>query len=240
MTDPALITDLVTGLLTEAVITTGRRLAAGIRGRRRGRGAQPADPAIWFSSYQPGTSPELDVPGLDGILRLPAMQALVHELLAVRLSGAPETEAIRIHDAMNGLLAENGDLADTLFAYYDGEIRTLTERLAADHPDLMRQTREEAYLARLNATLAAVERHTAALARPADPRAEWAFLARYRRHALDHHGMIEPPDFERRRRVAPYLRMRSSTATDLPPLNVPDRYQHYFTEWAHNRLNFTR
>lgn len=28
-----------------------------------------------------------------------------------------------------------------------------------------------------------------------------AFVARYRRHVLEHHGLIEPPDFDRRRRV---------------------------------------
>ena len=34
-----------------------------------------------------------------------------------------------------------------------------------------------------------------------DPRSEADFLARYRRHVIEYHGMFEPPDFEYRRRV---------------------------------------
>jgi hypothetical protein len=34
-----------------------------------------------------------------------------------------------------------------------------------------------------------------------DPRSEADFLARYRRHVIEYHGMLEPPDFEYRRRV---------------------------------------
>jgi hypothetical protein len=51
------------------------------------------------------------------------------------------------------------------------------------------------------AVLHAIERHTAALsARPA-VRTESGFLTRYRAHVLEQHGKLEPPDFERRRRV---------------------------------------
>ena len=49
--------------------------------------------------------------------------------------------------------------------------------------------------------LNAIERHTAALtARPAH-RTEASFLSSYRRHVIDQHGKLEPPDFDRRRRV---------------------------------------
>ena len=34
-----------------------------------------------------------------------------------------------------------------------------------------------------------------------DPRSEADFLGRYRRHVIEYHGMLEPPDFEYRRRV---------------------------------------
>jgi hypothetical protein len=34
-----------------------------------------------------------------------------------------------------------------------------------------------------------------------DPQSEADFLARYRRHVIEYHGMLEPPDFEYRRRV---------------------------------------
>jgi hypothetical protein len=37
-------------------------------------------------------------------------------------------------------------------------------------------------------------------ARPT-PRTEASFLSSYRRHVMDQHGKLEPPDFDRRRRV---------------------------------------
>ena len=50
--------------------------------------------------------------------------------------------------------------------------------------------------------LDAIERHTAALSARPNERTEASFLTSYRRHVVDHHGKLEPPDFERRHRVA--------------------------------------
>ena len=44
-------------------------------------------------------------------------------------------------------------------------------------------------------------RHTAALTTRPAQRTEASFLTRYRRHVIDQHGKLEPPDFDRRRRV---------------------------------------
>lgn len=49
--------------------------------------------------------------------------------------------------------------------------------------------------------LNAIERHTAALTTRPAQRTEASFLTRYRRHVIDQHGKLEPPDFDRRRRV---------------------------------------
>jgi hypothetical protein len=51
------------------------------------------------------------------------------------------------------------------------------------------------------AVLHAIERHTAALTTRPRARTEADFLTRYRAHVIDQHGKLEPPDFERRRRV---------------------------------------
>jgi predicted NACHT family NTPase len=51
------------------------------------------------------------------------------------------------------------------------------------------------------AILHAIERHVSALTKGPGLQAEDEFLTRYRRHVIEHHGKIEPPDFERRRRV---------------------------------------
>jgi hypothetical protein len=47
----------------------------------------------------------------------------------------------------------------------------------------------------------AAEGHVAELSVRPDRQAEVDFLARYRRHVTEYHGMLEPPDFECRRRV---------------------------------------
>jgi NACHT domain len=51
-------------------------------------------------------------------------------------------------------------------------------------------------------TVAGIERHDLTpLSGWPDRQSEVDFLARYRRHVIDYHGMLEPPDFEYRRRV---------------------------------------
>jgi hypothetical protein len=55
--------------------------------------------------------------------------------------------------------------------------------------------------ARMIATLHAIELHAAALADRGATATDAAFLGRYRRHVIEQHGRLEPPDFERRRRV---------------------------------------
>jgi NACHT domain len=57
--------------------------------------------------------------------------------------------------------------------------------------------------------------------------AEHDFLARYRRHVTEYHGMLEPPDFERRRRVPagdlyvpPAIVQILSSSAQLPPRQV--------------------
>ena len=64
------------------------------------------------------------------------------------------------------------------------------------------QIRAEAYSSRIVALLGAIERQVTALAAPGrggQDEAEW--MARYRRQLRERHGKIEPPDFERRRRI---------------------------------------
>jgi hypothetical protein len=74
-------------------------------------------------------------------------------------------------------------------------------RLEADDPPLLAQIRSEAFSTRLINILNAIERHTAALSARPGRRTESGFLASYRRHVIDQHGKLEPPDFDRRRRV---------------------------------------
>jgi hypothetical protein len=66
----------------------------------------------------------------------------------------------------------------------------------------LRQIRREAYDSRIIDILDKIERQVAALSHPdRDGQAETRFLDGYTRHVRDVHGKLEPPDFERRRKV---------------------------------------
>ncbi|MFF4353051.1 hypothetical protein [Streptomyces sp. NPDC001530] len=96
-----------------------------------------------------------------------------------------------------------GALAAELFDYCDLKIATLVGQLAGSDPESLGRIRQEAFSARVTAVLGAMERHTRALSLrdSACLAADQAFVAACRRQAAFAHGPLEPPDFERRRRV---------------------------------------
>ena len=77
----------------------------------------------------------------------------------------------------------------------------MVERLNHWNPDILKHVRDQAQFNRTNAILRAIERHCAALSSDDDPAINDNFIGRYRQHVIDHHGLIDPPDLERRRRV---------------------------------------
>lgn len=92
--------------------------------------------------------------------------------------------------------------ASRLADFYDDQICGLVARIEADDPALLPQIRGEALSARMIAVLNAIERHTAALTSATSAsRDANTFLSGYRRQAIEQHGKLQPPDFERRRRV---------------------------------------
>ena len=203
--------EVVAGVLVDAIAAAGGRLgtaALAVRGRRT---SEDLAIAQWFDTYRlterspalPDLAPEATV-RLADTLRAEEVQAVLHELLAARLTDAPEADVSTIREMFELTLgrADVGDIAPELFDYYDGEICTLVGQLEGAEPSLLRQIRQEALSARMIAILHAIERHTAALEDPSDPRTETDFLSRYLRHVAEQHGKLEPPDFERRRRVA--------------------------------------
>ncbi len=101
----------------------------------------------------------------------------------------------------NALSPAGPAAAEILTRYYDDEIRALVVRLGSRNRALLEKLRTQAYSARMIAVLNAIERHTAAMSARPGERSESDFLTRYRRHVLDHHGKLSPPDFDRRRRV---------------------------------------
>jgi hypothetical protein len=207
------IDDVATGLLVDAISVAGRRLGTAAGAARSGRGREAEELAVarWFETYEltsrtPGLSALSDKSAerLRALLSGDDAQAAVQELLAVRLTDGSNEDARRARQAFALTLAGTNDpeisrCAAPLANYYDDEICELVGRLG-DTP-LLAQIRSEALSARMIAVLHAIERHTAALSTRPALRTEADFLTRYRAHVLDQHGKLEPPDFERRRRV---------------------------------------
>jgi len=204
--------EVAVGILVNAISSTGRWLgtAATSAASGRGRFAEDLSIARWFETYRV-TSRVPDLPDLSPaatsrlaeLLRGDDVQAAVQELLAARLTDAPETDAARAREAFVLTLTsadqEISAYAAALADYYDDEISELVGRLGES--PLLTQIRSEALSARMIAVLNAIERHTAVLSTRPRLRTEADFLTRYRAHVLDQHGKLEPPDFERRRRV---------------------------------------
>jgi hypothetical protein len=205
-----MLEEVVAGVLVNAITAAACRLgivASGARGREF---AEDLAIGRWFDTYRlTERSPELPdmsaeiAARLGEMLSADAIQAVLHELLAARLTDAPEADVNSIRRVFELTLGAAGldDFATELFSYYDGEICTLVGRLEGAEPSVLRQIRAEALSGRIIAILHAIERHTAALTNPTDTQAEMDFLSRYRRHVAEQHGRLEPPDFERRRRV---------------------------------------
>ena len=197
--------------LTTAIGVLGPRIATAAA-KPRGRRADNLSIARWFETYRiTAEFPDLpDLPpslaeGLADLLRGDDTQAALQELLAARLTDADETEAARAREVFC-LTLSTADPAVSqsgppLAEFYDDQICSLVARLEATELAMLAQIRSEAMSARMIAILRAIERHTAALTARPNSRTETSFLASYRSHVLDQHGKLEPPDFDRRRRV---------------------------------------
>jgi hypothetical protein len=197
--------------LTTAIGVFGPRIAAAAA-KPRGRRADDLSVARWFETYRitgefpdlPDLSPSL-AEALADLLRNNGTQAALQELLAARLTDADEVEAVRAREVFCLTLSTANpavsQFGPPLAEFYDDQISSLVARLEAAEPSMLAQIRSEAMSARMIAILRAIERHTAALTARPNSRTEASFLTSYRSHVLDQHGKLEPPDFDRRRRV---------------------------------------
>jgi NACHT domain len=206
-----MIDDIVTGVLVNVITATGARLGKAVLAISGRKVTDDLAIARWFDTYKITAEPP-ELRGLSAAMtdrlavRLQSneIQAVLHELLAARLTDAPETDVDRIRVLFDWTLSADEALtsvAADLFNYYDGQVADLTGRLEGSDPTLLRQIRDEALSARMIAILNAIERHTAALSSQPGRQSQADFLARYRRHVKEQHGRLEPPDFERRRRI---------------------------------------
>ena len=112
-----------------------------------------------------------------------------------------------------------------LFAAFDRLLAGVADRLKTARPKDFEQIRTQARGVRITAILGAIERHAQALAGDVDVAAEQVFLEGYRRHLLEVYGVIEPPDFNRRRRVPVgdlYVSPGIVEVNDAVPVRVDD------------------
>jgi hypothetical protein len=194
------IDEIVTGALVNAISAAGRRLSVALGSLPRRRRSHDVTVARWFGTYELTREPPAIAEDLADTLRGDEVQAALQELLAARLTDAPEADAIRAREVLRLTLGASPEAA-TLADYYDDEICALVARLEADDAPMLAQIRAEAFATRMISILNAIERHTAALKARPGRRTEADFVVRYRRHVREQHGKLEPPDFDRRRRV---------------------------------------
>ena len=225
--------EVVTGALVNAIALAGRRISVAVDGLRGRRRVSDVTAARWFETYRmtseaPGL-PELPAElteRLAEVMRGDEAQAALHELLAARLTDAPETDAAAARQVLVLTLtsadAGAAGFAEALADYYDDQVCALVARLEADDPPLLAQIRSDAFSTRMINILNAIERHTAALSARPGQRTESGFLASYRRHVIDQHGKLEPPDFDRRRRVPiADIYVPTDITEDLPAERAP-------------------
>lgn len=157
---------------------------------------------------------------LEAALKRDEVQGALQALLAARLTDAPETDATRARDVVAARLAARDAVrlavggpaaapgvaaryAERLSEYFDDKISALVATLEGRIGFAgLRQMRAEAYNSRIVALLGTIADMLAALSHPDRGGTEEAeFLRRYRRQVRERHGKLEPPDFERRRKV---------------------------------------
>lgn len=163
-----MIDEIIAGVLVDAIATTGRQLvmsAKGLVGRRR---SDDLATARWFDTYRltgdPPSFPDMASTmeeRLAAVLRGNDVQAVLHELLAARLTDAPEADVERIRAVFDLTLdEESSELAAVgveLFDFYDEQICELVGRLEGSQSPLLAQIRAEAFTARMIAILGAIE-----------------------------------------------------------------------------------
>jgi NACHT domain len=203
--------DVADGVLVNALWAVGQMVA---RPRAARRTASEPDLAGWMNTEAltkdglPGAKleiPELaeaDAAELEAALKRDEVQGALQALFAARLTDAPETDAARAREAVR-LALRGAPYAEQFSDYYDRKIGYIVGDLEGRVGlDRLSQVRNEAYNSRIIALLGAIERQVTALADPErGNQAEAEFLDRYRRQVRARHGKLEPPDFERRRRV---------------------------------------
>jgi hypothetical protein len=169
---PISLDEVAVGVLVNAIAVAGRQISKATAGLQKQD--EVLATARWFETFRLSGAP----PGLPGLPaasaeRLAAVlggaevQAALQELLAVRLTDAPEADASRARDAVGAAVSgadpDVARFAGALADYYDDQVCSLVARLEAEEPPVLAQIRSEAFSSRIISVLHAIERNTAVL-----------------------------------------------------------------------------
>jgi adenylate kinase family enzyme len=221
-----MLEDIVVGMLgnvlSNVLSTTARQLGLARRAAGERRHHADLELATYFNTYTFAENAEsglgrrlaaaisdVEVDAVTERLASDRCHAVLHELLAARLTDAPEQQLDRLRSSFSRALWPLGDLdrdaakevADAAFDYFDEKLCEVVGRLEGALPDAAGRLRNRAIGHRIIAILDAIERHEAAFDDDGDPAADQTFLERYRQHLVEDFGMLAPPDLQQRRRV---------------------------------------
>jgi hypothetical protein len=232
------LNEVLGGLLVKILTVTGRRIAVAFRGARNKRDFEIL---TWFEtqafSEKPRRLPKpphgIDRKQLLSAIETADVEAILHELVAFRLLQGVGASPDALREALISVVSTLLPLSDQsvairygqlLFEHLDAEITQVISRLQKSKPELLIEIRSNAIASRMSATLSAVERHTAVIAASHSPqRSIHEFLQRYQKHVVEHHGMLQPPDLERRRRVPIAELYVAPTAAEFGGVDPEDR-----------------
>ncbi|GAA3387178.1 hypothetical protein GCM10020369_28720 [Cryptosporangium minutisporangium] len=145
-------------------------------------------------------------------LTSPIAQALLQELVAVRLSDGSAPRIIQLKERWTveatGRL-ESGNpshlkkAAQQTFDILDDQCIWVVEQLGKDEPEHLARLHNDSLFKRITCVLESIENHMACLnaTRPSDMERDEAFVREYRKQVIHGHSMITPPDFDRRREL---------------------------------------
>jgi hypothetical protein len=206
-------TKIIEKSLTAVLSQLGKRL----RGRRlkaanevvRQLAAHDFGDQLRLTAVLPELSAGFSLEQVKTCLGGPVFQGLLHELVAARVMAMPPSTISRVRENMRIALRLEFPGADPeqvmafgvdLFDELDRVVRELVAKVEGTHTRGLAQLRESATVL-LSSSPDSIKRHNSHLQGLAEAAEALEWEATYRQQVRAAHGYIEPPDFERKRKV---------------------------------------
>lgn len=237
-----MLAEIATGVIVDSIAAVAKWLRTESTAPHGRRMKQHIELATWFDTFKLDPNSQdlakLNInqergEELSRALSTNSVQACIYELLAVRLTDAPEADVEKVRSLFVDAIASNLDeppslLAQELFDYYDNAVCDLVGQLSGAKPELYKEIRRDAFSARIAAILGAIDAHVSSLSPSITGEQKRSYINNYRRHVIALHGKIQLPDFERRQRVPiEDLYVAPTIAEGLPAEKLRSQNQKY-------------